>query len=231
MPKRKGGHGKRGGPGKKAKKEGGNSQQEEEGKRGTYVSATFEPNEEYISYYQEQGIIKAEDWKAFMDTLKTELPVTFRISTINGFHHKILQRLKTSTSGFDGSVKLEGKTFEPPKPLPWYPDEMGWYVNASKRTLKQIPELKAFRKFIIEHFDEGNINRQEAVSMLPPLLLDVKSHHYVLDMCASPGSKTMQLLEGLHANLPADKMPTGLVIANGTGFSLSTRRHTSHVCM
>ena len=44
----------------------------------------------------------------------------------------------------------------------------------------------------------GAITRQEAVSMIPPLLLDVKSSHRVLDMCAAPGSKTFQLLEMLH---------------------------------
>jgi multisite-specific tRNA:(cytosine-C5)-methyltransferase len=34
--------------------------------------------------------------------------------------------------------------------------------------------------------------------MLPPLFLDVKGHHWVLDMCASPGSKTAQMLETMH---------------------------------
>lgn len=33
--------------------------------------------------------------------------------------------------------------------------------------------------------------------MVPPLLLDVRPGHCVLDMCASPGSKTQQLLEAL----------------------------------
>ncbi len=47
---------------------------------------------------------------------------------------------------------------------------------------------------------QGNISRQEAVSMIPPLLLDVKPHHKVLDMCAAPGSKTAQLVEFLHAD-------------------------------
>lgn len=34
--------------------------------------------------------------------------------------------------------------------------------------------------------------------MIPPLLLDVKSNHLVLDMCAAPGSKTAQIIEALH---------------------------------
>lgn len=44
----------------------------------------------------------------------------------------------------------------------------------------------------------GNISRQEAVSMVPPLFMDIKPHHTVLDMCAAPGSKTAQLIEMLH---------------------------------
>ncbi|KAF3928779.1 hypothetical protein ABW21_db0204149 [Orbilia brochopaga] len=35
--------------------------------------------------------------------------------------------------------------------------------------------------------------------MIPPLLMDVESHHTVLDMCAAPGSKTAQLIEAVHA--------------------------------
>ena len=31
--------------------------------------------------------------------------------------------------------------------------------------------------------------RQEAVSMIPPIVLQVEPHHRVLDMCAAPGSK------------------------------------------
>ena len=35
--------------------------------------------------------------------------------------------------------------------------------------------------------------------MIPPLVLDVKPEHKVLDMCAAPGSKTGQLIEAIHA--------------------------------
>jgi len=42
--------------------------------------------------------------------------------------------------------------------------------------------------------------------MIPPLLMDIKSHHKILDMCAAPGSKTAQIIEYLHAD-SADPMP------------------------
>ena len=59
-----------------------------------------------------------------------------------------------------------------------------------------------------------NTSRQETVSMIPPLVLDVKPHHKVLDMCAAPGSKTAQLIEAIHSSVEDDVVPEGLVVAN-----------------
>tara|TARA_Y100000031_G_scaffold147911_1_gene183505 strand:+ start:498 stop:923 length:426 start_codon:yes stop_codon:yes gene_type:complete len=56
----------------------------------------------------------------------------------------------------------------------------------------------------LEHF-LGYIYLQEAASMIPPIVLDPKDE-IVLDMCASPGSKTTQL-----SSLMKNK---GLIVAN-----------------
>ena len=54
--------------------------------------------------------------------------------------------------------------------------------------------------------------------MIPPLLLDVRPHHLVLDTCASPGSKTAQLLEMLHTNtFGGVEKETGKEGGNGAG--------------
>lgn len=53
--------------------------------------------------------------------------------------------------------------------------------------------------------------------MVPPLLLDVRPGHAVLDTCASPGSKTQQIIEILHGAAQsggADADGRGLVVAN-----------------
>jgi NOL1/NOP2/sun family putative RNA methylase len=52
----------------------------------------------------------------------------------------------------------------------------------------------------------GQIYVQEAVSMIPPIILDPKPGDIVLDMCASPGSKTTQLSQIMKNR--------GLIIAN-----------------
>lgn len=50
--------------------------------------------------------------------------------------------------------------------------------------------------------------------MIPVTLLNIEPHHAVMDMCAAPGSKTIQILEYLHQK--HDKIPKGFVIANDT---------------
>lgn len=60
---------------------------------------------------------------------------------------------------------------------------------------------------------KGNLSRQESVSMIPPLLLDVKSDSKVFDMCAAPGSKTAQLIEMLHGD-DLEKIPSSVVVCS-----------------
>lgn len=49
--------------------------------------------------------------------------------------------------------------------------------------------------------------------MIPPLLLDIKPHHRVLDMCAAPGSKTAQIIEMLQPD-ECSSVAKGVVVAN-----------------
>jgi len=49
----------------------------------------------------------------------------------------------------------------------------------------------------------GEVAQQEAVSMIPALLLcPLAPHHRVLDLCCAPGSKTLQLLDALSEGAP-----------------------------
>ncbi|PIO69985.1 hypothetical protein TELCIR_08171 [Teladorsagia circumcincta] len=128
-------------------------------------------NEKYWAFYKAQKLFPEEEWDAFCNALRTDLPVSFRVQGC----HKDRDRLMH---------ELETKFFIP--------------IAQSKDSDVTEAEL-------------GHISRQEAVSMIPPLLLNPDSDHLVLDMCAAPGSKTAQLIEMMHENTPT---PSGMLIAN-----------------
>lgn len=92
----------------------------------------------------------------------------------------------------------DGNPVTPPHPVPWFPDNLAWWMTTPKNVVRRYPPFAKFQKFLVSETSVGNISRQEVVSMIPPLLLDVKPGHAVLDLCAAPGSKAAQLLEMLH---------------------------------
>jgi multisite-specific tRNA:(cytosine-C5)-methyltransferase len=137
------------------------------------------------------------------------------------------------------NVVFEEQPIPPPVQIPWYVciqlispfnfcpgTRMDWLGSSmspkkfcvNRRNLKGFTHsLCSRRKWCVlsagseVHPDEvqGNISRQEAVSMLPPLFMDVEPHHKVffsaitphtissvskvMDMCAAPGSKVSPL--------------------------------------
>lgn len=98
-------------------------------------------------------------------------------------------------------IKIEhqdGRPVEPPLAVPWYPDELAWWMSTPKNVIRKFPPFAAFQKFLVSETCVGNISRQEVVSMIPPMLMDLRPGMTVLDMCAAPGSKAAQLLEMIH---------------------------------
>eukprot|EP00977_Amphora_coffeiformis_P018360 scaffold6420_cov168-Amphora_coffeaeformis.AAC.38 len=72
-------------------------------------------------------------------------------------------------------------------------------------------ESPAMKEWLTSKTISGEVSRQEFVSMIPVLLLQVTSHHRVLDLCASPGSKTTQAVDDMYAG---GASPSGFCIAN-----------------
>jgi multisite-specific tRNA:(cytosine-C5)-methyltransferase len=97
------------------------------------------------------------------------------------------------------SITYEGQYVEAPQPVPWYPDQLAWFMTTPKNVIRRFPPFASFQKFLVAETDVGNISRQEVVSMIPPLLMDIKPGMTVLDLCAAPGSKSAQLIEMIHA--------------------------------
>ena len=108
------------------------------------------------------------------------------------------KRLKEHYIPLLTGIVHEGQPVDPPAPLPWYPDELAWQMTSSKKVVRKSHPFAAFQKFLVSETSVGNMSRQEAVSMIPPLLIDIQPGMTVLDLCAAPGSKSAQLLEMVH---------------------------------
>ncbi|XP_069469824.1 RNA cytosine C(5)-methyltransferase NSUN2 [Ambystoma mexicanum] len=182
------------------------------GWEGSYTDIVKE-NQLFERYYQELKIVPEGEWDQFMQTLREPLPATLRITGYKSHAKEILHCLKDKYFKELQDLEVDGQKVEAPQPLSWYPEELAWHTNLSRKNLRKCPQLERFHQFLVSETESGNISRQEAVSMIPPLLLNVEPHHKILDMCAAPGSKTAQLIEMLHAdmNIP---FPEGFVIAN-----------------
>ncbi|KAI0240420.1 RNA cytosine-C(5)-methyltransferase NSUN2 [Lamellibrachia satsuma] len=174
---------------------------------------TVKENAAFETYYKAQGIVPEDEWEKFMTTLKATLPSTFRITGHGGQAEEMLRIIKSSYLKNLVEVVEGQQITAAPKILPWYPGEMAWQLDFDRKFIRHSATLKKLHQFMISETESGNISRQEAVSMIPPLVMDIKSHHKVLDMCAAPGSKTAQLIELLHADSP-DSVPEGVVVAN-----------------
>ncbi|KAJ8657543.1 hypothetical protein O0I10_006845 [Lichtheimia ornata] len=182
---------------------------------------TIKENEKFKNYYKSQGILSDEEFDQFYSSLQMRLPSTFRITGTRSHARQIQQLIEQVYVPAMKDVTIDGVQMEPPKPLPWYPEGLGWQVHAPRLVIKRSPEFSKFHKFIVTETEVGNISRQEAVSMIPPLLMDIQPHQWVLDMCAAPGSKTAQIIEAVHANDKLNEMPAGLVIANDADYKRS----------
>ncbi|KAI0753297.1 S-adenosyl-L-methionine-dependent methyltransferase [Daedaleopsis nitida] len=177
-------------------------------------------NDRMEKYYKAQNILPDDEWSQFLESMRDPLPTTFRVAGSRQAARMLNDTIKDVHVPHLAGVVFEGEAVSPPRQIPWFPDGLAWQLNVAKRVVRKSPEFKKFHSFLVFETEVGNISRQEAVSMLPPLFLEVKPHHRVIDMCAAPGSKTAQLLEALHAHdtINSSAIPSGLLIANDSDY-------------
>lgn len=123
---------------------------------------------------------KLTDWEEFKKYSLSFLRRSIRVNTILGTVKEVKK-----------SIEAKGWKLDP---IPWCKEGF-WISNPERRDVGNL----------LEHH-LGKIYVQEAASMIPPLVLKPKPGEIVLDMCASPGSKTTQM-----AAMMKNK---GLLIAN-----------------
>jgi NOL1/NOP2/sun family putative RNA methylase len=119
--------------------------------------------------------------KRFLDYCMRPLRKSIRINTLKIEKEKCLELLKKRGWNLN--------------PIPWY--ENGFWVDC-ERIEEQLGNT-------LEYF-MGYYYIQEASSMIPPAVLKPRERDFVLDMAASPGSKTGQIAEMMNNK--------GCVIAN-----------------
>lgn len=173
-------------------------------------------NDNFEIYYKYQKVCPESEYQDFITTLRDNLPVTFRITSTKGESKRLLEIVKEKlfVDYLSGVKELEGDGESlKPKSLCWYPDELAWQLELTRKDIRRSEHLFKLHNFLISETKTGSISRQEAVSMIPPIVLDVKPHHKCLDLCAAPGSKTAQIIEALHSD-GSGKIPKGFVLAN-----------------
>ncbi|CAR29453.1 hypothetical protein ZYGR_0AD01350 [Zygosaccharomyces rouxii] len=174
-------------------------------------SELVKENEKWEQYYKKLGLISEEDWPVFKSTCQAALPLTFRITGSRAHAQEVLDLFQQRHLANLTGIEFEGEPVKPPVELPWYPNHLAWQIDVPKSVIRKNPQFAKMQRFLVVENAVGNISRQEAVSMIPPTLLDVQPHHTVLDMCAAPGSKTAQMIEYLHRD---NDEPSGFVVAN-----------------
>lgn len=184
--------------------------------KGWQSSLVFE-NKRFECFYRSQGFLRLEkdnvddvdtDWDRFLNHLKLPLPACFRISPDYAFSEALKEQLMKYV-GQNITVEESGREIAAVEQIKWLPNATAYKLGTDRRSIRKLPILQELHQWMKQHTENGNLTRQEAVSMVPPIALDVHPHHryknskftndeYIfrcLDMCASPGSKTSQLLE------------------------------------
>ena len=121
--------------------------------------------EKFIERYK-----KLTDWEEFKKCSLTFLRRSIRVNTLKMSVPELKKRIE--------------KVWEL-TPIPWC--KGGFWIKHREGTRRDIGNL-------IEH-SLGYFYVQEAVSMIPPIVLDPKPGETVLDMCAAPGSKSSQIAQ------------------------------------
>jgi 16S rRNA C967 or C1407 C5-methylase (RsmB/RsmF family) len=189
-----------------------------------YVFSGRESNARHSLYYQIQlpndlGTSSSDEkWIKFQHYNTLPLPVTFRLG--NGCNSIVAQALvklfdDKSIEFIRGKyIEINGQVIKSEliTKVKWIGDQhQGWQCQADSASLASNDGLQSLSSLLKREVSLGHLVRQELVSMLPVILLNIQGHHKCLDMCAAPGSKTEQLLTQLHKS---SKHPSGYVVAN-----------------
>jgi len=167
-----------------------------------------------------------EAWDLFQRTLAMPMPVTFRAGGSCPFIvQQAMQRVMSPRGQFHSMtgryIEAYGKVLRENiiRHVKWLNSNNSsahtvvYQAAVDATTLSHTDGLAPLSAYLQREVALGGVVRQELASMIPGCLLDLQSHHTVLDVCAAPGSKTEQLLAMMSRHAP-NGIPSGMVVAN-----------------
>lgn len=146
-------------------------------------------NERFFHYYTKQNILKEAEVDFFMEKINVELPITFRLLRNNKFSSYICESIES---------KLKSICKDKYSIIHLSKEDKIYQINLTRYEIKKNKNYKDLYDYLINLNESGYIFRQELVSMLPVLFLELNPNFFVLDICAAPGSKTAQILDYMH---------------------------------
>jgi len=183
-------------------------------------------NPHHDAYYQCQipHIMTREEWNTALEYLRKPLPITFRINqkiTPEDIRHNFLifDKEEGQTNNDDTNHDIMSLFF---KKSPIVPH--AWVARRPPREYTQF-----LQRQLADAQDVGAMNRQELCSMTPVLLLLHAAGNNnttddggeqqqqpllkgnIMDLCAAPGSKTLQLLDCMDTSCPES---SSMLVAN-----------------
>ena len=159
--------------------------------------ATFE------AYYRAQSLLPDAELTTMFEQLGQPLPLDVRASARAALADRALDILQ--------DLQLEEE--DAGRALTW----------AGERAWQWPTCAKAARAFVHEQQLRGSLQRQESASMLPALVLSPRAAHAVLDMCAAPGSKSIQMLELMERDRREQASASAEALAEVDGGGLSVQ--------
>ena len=153
------------------------------------VSPLIQAYQKFIKSEEKETCLNIQ---AFLSAMSRPLPLTIRLRQSTEDTDQLCSDLQEFRDIVQPSV------FDP----------LIYQAKGSKQAVgQQSPE---FKQFLVDASQHGELARQELGSMLPVIALTqvgaMTRSSWVLDMCASPGSKTLQALEVIG--------PKGRIVAN-----------------
>ena len=176
------------------------NQRRQEARERREAAGVGEICEAFTRYYSDVLKLSEEEFNLMIAKYKTQLPHVFRLS----HNAPNLEQLEAQLEDLFNDLKLYHVEVSE---ITTIPKTFGrvFKLPFDKTKLRMSPNFEKFNAWLQLQTKIGNCHRQEFVSMIPPYFLDVRPDSVVLDTCAAPGSKTVQMLE---------MIKTGVVVAN-----------------